>query len=259
MAITMTSIGGRGADPATGGGQAGEVDAAIARSHLRAIPPAALHAVLEHAVLRDAAAGEDLHREGDHLVHLELVVSGLVRVFVSAPDGRTLTVRYCRSGSLMGAVSMFAADFTMPASVRAVTASRILAMPAAEVAALVGRDPVAAAAMLGELAERAMAFLNEIPGSAFATVRQRVARHLLDLASASASGGRLRARVSQQELADAIGSVREVVVRALRDLRREGLVETGHDGIDLLDPERLAAEAYPTGSAAPSRSWNPGS
>jgi len=255
----MTSIGGEGAGPAGRDGVAGGIDAAIARSHLGGIPPAALRSLLDHAIVRDVAAGDDLHREGDHLMHLELVVSGLVRVFVRAPDGRTLTVRYCRSGSLLGAISMFAADFTMPASVRAVTPSRILALPAGEVATQVRRDPITAGAMLGELAERAMAFLGEIPGTAFATVRQRVARHLLDLASAAEPGEDLRARVSQQELADSIGSVREVVVRSLRDLRRDGLVETGHDGIELVDPERLAVEAYPTGSAAPSGAWNTGS
>jgi CRP/FNR family transcriptional regulator len=90
-----------------------------------------------------------------------------------------------------------------------------------------------------------MSFITEIPGSAFGTVRQRVARHLLDLASTTQAGPALVVTISQQELADAVGSVREVVVRVLRELREEGYVETGHDGITLLDPQQLSAEAYP--------------
>jgi CRP/FNR family transcriptional regulator len=41
-----------------------------------------------------------------------------------------------------------------------------------------------------------------------------------------------------------VGSVREVVVRALREMREEGLIRTGRDEIELLDPDRLAAEAF---------------
>ena len=45
--------------------------------------------------------------------------------------------------------------------------------------------------------------------------------------------------VSQQELADAVGTVREVVVRVLRELRRDGVVRTERDHIVILDPARL--------------------
>ena len=65
--------------------------------------------------------------------------------------------------------------------------------------------------------------------------------------------------ISQQALAEAVGSVREVVVRVLRELRTEGHVDTGQGGIVLLDPERLSAEAYPgpSGTHVPDR-WDPG-
>ena len=58
----------------------------------------------------------------------------------------------------------------------------------------------------------------------------------------SASPGRLIAPVTQAELADAVGTSREVVVRILRDLREAELVETGRDGIVLAVPERLIEE-----------------
>jgi CRP/FNR family transcriptional regulator, cyclic AMP receptor protein len=105
-------------------------------------------------------------------------------------------------------------------------------------------------AFLGELSERVMSFIYEIPGSAFATVRQRVARHLLDLASERvpdcASDRPVRNELvvlqNQQELADAVGTVREVVVRVLRELRQEGIVRTGRDRIVIVDPARLTSQ-----------------
>jgi CRP/FNR family transcriptional regulator, cyclic AMP receptor protein len=48
--------------------------------------------------------------------------------------------------------------------------------------------------------------------------------------------------VSQRELAEAVGSVREVVVRVLRDLRKSGVISTHRDHIDVLDPVRLSRE-----------------
>lgn len=71
-------------------------------------------------------------------------------------------------------------------------------------------------------------------------MRQRIAAHLLDLASAQQRPqGDLVARVSQQELADAVGSVREVAARTLRELRLARLVATSPDRVHILDPAGL--------------------
>ena len=114
-----------------------------------------------------------------------------------------------------------------------------------------------AQAFLSELSERVLSFIWEIPGGAFATVRQRVARHLLDMAServpeppsAPRSRSELTVNVSQRELAEAVGTAREVVVRVLRELRQDGVVRTGRDQIVIADPDRLIRES----------GWNPGS
>jgi CRP/FNR family transcriptional regulator len=63
------------------------------------------------------------------------------------------------------------------------------------------------------------------------------------VASEQQRGPTLVARLSQQELADAVGSVREVVARVLGKLRDDGLLRTGDGEVELLDPERLAGEA----------------
>ena len=86
--------------------------------------------------------------------------------------------------------------------------------------------------------------LEQTAVNAFGSVRQRVATNLLDLASTQQHPcGRLAARVSQQELADVAGSVREVVARVLRDLRVAGIVATTADSVVILDPARLYAES----------------
>jgi CRP/FNR family transcriptional regulator, cyclic AMP receptor protein len=101
--------------------------------------------------------------------------------------------------------------------------------------------------LLRELADRALSYIHEIAGSAFTTVRQRVARHLLDLVAQEVrvTGEPqpvLTVPVTQRQLAESVGTVREVVVRVLRDLREAGVIRTHADHIDVVDPIRLSQE-----------------
>ncbi|HKZ20229.1 MAG TPA: Crp/Fnr family transcriptional regulator, partial [Acidimicrobiia bacterium] len=142
-----------------------------------------------------------------------------------------------------GVVSLFAPSFSLPVTTQAVTDTELLVMRASVVKRMAERDVRIANVLLRELSERVVAFVGEIPGSAFSTIRQRVARHLLDLATESQDGSALVADIDQQDLADAVGTLREVVVRALRELRERDLLRTERHGIVILDAERLAVEA----------------
>jgi CRP/FNR family transcriptional regulator len=87
--------------------------------------------------------------------------------------------------------------------------------------------------------------LEELAGNTFASVRQRVVRHLLDLAaSRGASDHRLVALVNQQELANNVGSVREVVARVLHELRAASLVRTSPGRVEILDPLKMSSELW---------------
>jgi DMSO/TMAO reductase YedYZ molybdopterin-dependent catalytic subunit len=205
--------------------------AAIEASYLRSLPHAVVDGLMAGSRLLPVEAGSVVRWEGDATAHFDLVVTGLVRVFVTAPDGRSLTVRYVRPGGLLGAVSLFASPFVLPATIQAVTDAELLRLAPSVVRRAADTDVRVARALIDELTERVLSFIPEIPGSVFATVRQRVARHLLDLASGSPASGVLLADIGQQELADAVGTVREVVVRALRQLREAGLIRTGRDGV----------------------------
>ena len=218
---------------------------ALARSNLRDVPAPTISALVAVGRSRAAQAGEILHHAGDSRPHLELLVSGLVRVFVLAPDGRTLTVRYVRAGGLVGAVSLFAPSFELPVTIQAITTSHLMTFPPDAVAQAVDRDPRFARAMLTELGERVQSFINEIPWVAFATVRQRIARRLLDLAADEAHGPALTVRISQSQLAAECGTVRGVVVRELHQLRELGTVTTRRGTVTVLDPAALLAASVP--------------
>src|SRR5689334_13266485 len=218
-----------------------EVEDALAHSFLARLPPEVrdgLHAEGERA---DYPAGTTVYRAGSD-PRAALVVRGLLRVFLTSAEGRQVTVRYARPGDVLGIAVLVGGPAST--SVQAVEASSVFRISARTLIAAARRDPRVSWAIAEELNRRLYEVLEQTAVNAFGSVRQRVAAHLLDLASGrQRPGGRLVARVSQQELADAAGSVREVVGRALRELRIAGIVNTAADSVVILDPARLYAES----------------
>lgn len=221
------------------------VAAAWSQSHLRDLPVDVASALMDGARRVHVPAGAIIRDIGEPGPYLELLVDGFLRILVRAPDGRSLTVRYLRPGDLSGAVSLFTPEYRLAATVQALVDSDLLSFKGRMVVGLAERDIRVALAVIAELSERVVKFVAEIPDNAFSTVRQRVARHLLDLASDQRHGDRLVAAVSQQALADAVGSVREVVVRVLHDLRAAGVIRTSRIGIEIIDPAALVEEQLP--------------
>jgi CRP/FNR family transcriptional regulator, cyclic AMP receptor protein len=223
------------------------VAAALAVSSLSGLSGPVIDRLLTRGRLVRIPAGSLTHREGETAEHLELVVDGLIRAFVTAPDGRSLTMRYARRGALIGVVSMYATGFRMPVGIQAVVDAVVLRLSPEVVRRVAAVDRAVADALMRELADRALSYIHEIHDGAFTSVRQRVARHLLDLASQESRVNRgpttvLAVEASQRELAESVGSVREVVVRVLRDFREMGVISTHPDHIDILDPLRLSRE-----------------
>jgi CRP-like cAMP-binding protein len=233
----------RGSSPAGSGvrGLDDETAHALRRSLFGSLPDRSLTQLLEDATDVLFPAGGAVHPAGD-TPFLHLVVRGVVRTVAASPDGRRATIRYVRPGELLGSPSLFT---TKPRVVsgEALHEARVLMFRAGIVRRLALSDPAVAEALFTELADRVVQYHAELIDSSFTGLRQKVARHLLDIGAADADADALVARISQSELADAVGSSREVVVRLLRDLREEGLVETGRGGITVLEPERLYVEA----------------
>jgi CRP/FNR family transcriptional regulator, cyclic AMP receptor protein len=218
-----------------------EVEDALARSFLAGLPPELVDGLRDDGERTDYPAGTTVYRAGSD-PRAALVVGGLLRVFLTSAEGRQVTVRYARPGDVLGIAVLVGGPAST--SVQAVEPSGVFRISARTLIAAARRDPRVSWAIAEELNRRLYEVLEQTAVNAFGSVRQRVAAHLLDLASAQQHPrGRLAARVSQQELADAAGSVREVVARVLRDLRVAGIVATTTDSVVILDPARLYAES----------------
>jgi CRP/FNR family cyclic AMP-dependent transcriptional regulator len=222
-----------------------DVQAAVARSFLQRLPCGLVDQLLTTGKCVDVPSGTTIYRPGDD-PRAFLVVHGLLRVYMSSPEGRHVTVRYTREGDVLGIPVLIGGPVYV--SVSTLADSRLLRIDAPLLVTTARRDAAVAWALAEEVNRRLYENLRQTAVNAFGTVRQRVAVHLLDLAAArQRPGAEPVARTSQQELADAVGSVREVVARVLRDFRVAGLVATTPDGIQLLDPAALHDECLRAG------------
>jgi CRP/FNR family transcriptional regulator len=98
--------------------------------------------------------------------------------------------------------------------------------------------------MISHLSRRLAAAEAEVEAMAYRRVDQRLARRLLDLARRfgvrTGEGTRIETRLTQQELAELVGTTRETLATVLADFRRRGLLDTEHHLVVIRDAERLA-------------------
>jgi CRP/FNR family transcriptional regulator len=171
-----------------------------------------------------------------------IVLRGTFRGFLSYPDGSQATTRYIKAGDIAG---VFAPRFPkLPRAVEALEPGELLLIDGERVKELCLAHPAFAWAMIEELTTVLNATQRALYIRAFGSVRQRVASAIIERAAASGAvvTGR-RVAGTQQELAIAVGSVREVVATALQELKREGLVDIHRGAIVIVEPERLAKQA----------------
>ncbi len=214
---------------------------AIAKSILAEFPQALRESLLQEAVRLEIPAGSTAYYEEDE-PRCGLVISGLIRDYMVAPDGRQITVRYARAGELLGIPSIVGGP--APVSVQILTDAVILMLNVRALQRSGVTEPKVGWLMAQEVTRRLYDTLETLAGNTFGSLRQRIARHLLDLAVPFQGGQDLVVRGTQQELADAVGSVRPMVARILRDLRIEGLLSTSSDGIIILKPAELLTNTW---------------
>jgi CRP/FNR family transcriptional regulator, cyclic AMP receptor protein len=220
-----------------------ELRGAIRESFLATLPDDAVAALVDGAVRVEAPAGTWIRGPGPGpRPQLRLVAQGLIRIVRTVPDGRTITQRYLRRGDVAGIAGPFIAPNTRNTG-RGDTLMHSVYYDFKNETwrRIAERDARVAVALLAELGRIAELSMEHMANRALASMRQRVVGQLLDSAI-YADGVDPIAPVTQQQLAEGVGSAREVVARVLHSLREEHLVATRVGSVVLLEPERLRSE-----------------
>lgn len=201
-----------------------------------------LNALVQGARPRLCGPNQTLFWEGEPCAGLHILESGAVKLFKISPNGRQMTIRIIDNpGQSFNEVPVL--DLGKNAvNASALEESRFWVIPTETVQAAMRAFPDQYQIMVLKLSANLRGMIQIIEDLAFYQVTARLARLLLSLPPNRLTGEDNQ-RLTQQELAARLGTVREVVARSLRDLERSRAIQIHRRQILILDPSRLQAWA----------------
>ncbi|MCX2720332.1 Crp/Fnr family transcriptional regulator [Lentiprolixibacter aurantiacus] len=175
----------------------------------------------EVGIRKSISEGTEILREGQFVKVIPLVQSGLIKVFTRHED-RELLLYYIRPYE--SCIMSFSAGINNePSEVFAVTEedTEVLLIPVSEVQNLVKDNPNGNHFFFQQYKARYAELLDTIHHVLFSKIDARLYKHLKDKAGLK---GENPLRISHQQLASELGTVREVISRVMKKLEGEGLV-----------------------------------
>jgi CRP-like cAMP-binding protein len=202
------------------------------------ISDAACRELAARSVVRTYESGERLFDVGSSARGLYVVVRGRVRVVRDA-NARRHVLHEEGPGGTLGEVPLFEGG-GYPATAVAAEPTRCVVVGRDAIAAAMRADPELAWRFLGRLAGRVRTLVERLDGLAARSVAQRLAALIVARHEAPAGGRAVTLGGTQQQVAEELGTVREVVVRAVRALRDAGAIEPlGRGRYVVRDEKRL--------------------
>lgn len=207
---------------------------------LAGLEPALLDRVARMARRRTVVQGETVFWEGEPCRGLYLVESGWLRASKVAPNGREQVMRVVGEGEAFNELSILSGTPNQ-ATVSALEPSVLWLVPREALLDLMDQEAALARAIAQNLARRVLYLVSLVEDLSLRTVEARLARFLVEQASAGVVTRQSWATLA--ELAARLGTVPDVLGRALRRLAEAGLIEVERQRITLLDEAGLQRRA----------------
>jgi CRP/FNR family transcriptional regulator len=182
--------------------------------------------------------------EGTPTTGLYVVESGWLKVVKSSPQGREQILRFLGPGEAFNAIGIFA-DLPNPATVVALEPTTVWVLERDTLLALIDRYPQMAKVIMQSLARRVAHLTVMVEDLSLRSVEARLARYLIEQAETSATVHRQR-WATQSEMAARLGTVLDVLNRAMHRLADEGMIRVERHQIHILDMDGLRAKAMLT-------------
>jgi CRP-like cAMP-binding protein len=202
----------------------------------------AVRGIRPHVHERTFAGGQIILVEGEPCQAVYFVVRGLVRTQRLSPEGREQVLAYLGPGASFNLVPAIDGGPHL-ATVSAVSDSTLYTISCQHFRRIMREHQPVAQAVLERMAADVRRLSDMVEDLALHTVRTRLARFLLHQAQSPAPPAR---RWTQVEIANHIGTAREMVGRTLRTFRDEGLIRRERGRITIID--RAGLERQATGS-----------
>lgn len=208
----------------------------------QSLEPVELQALERVVGERRYEAGSVLFHEGEPCAGMFIVIAGRVKIFKISSSGREMTIAVETAPSTVAELPLFDGG-AYPASVSAIDDVKALFVDKRDFIRLCRQHPDVALKILAAVGRRLRHLVLTIESMTFGSLRQRLARLLLETADASPSREIFPLTMTHQELASRLGTVREVVSRNLGRFQVEGLLRIESRQIRILDRAGLEREA----------------
>jgi CRP/FNR family cyclic AMP-dependent transcriptional regulator len=172
---------------------------------------------------------------------LYIVSAGQVKVVLIGEDGREVILSVLGDGDFFGEMALID-DEPRSAHVIAMRDSQLLVLRRDDFQAQLVVQPKIGLKLLRVLVQRLRRADEKIGGLVLLDVNGRVARLLLDMAD-EGGGPKITRRLTHHTIAQMIGSSRETVSRAMRELVDRGLIDVTRREISIRNRDGLASLA----------------
>jgi CRP/FNR family transcriptional regulator len=206
-----------------------------------ALEPEERQKLAELAVEKRYSPGQTLFYEGDACEGLYVIGSGTVKISKMSPSGREIMLAIESAPSSVAEVPLFD-DGVNPATVTAIRDCVAFLLHKHDFRRFCEEHPRVPVKMLGVVGRRLRQLVQLIEVITFGSVRQRLARILLEAAQDQGPNG-IVVPLTHEELAARLGTVREVVSRNLSRFQAEGMLQVVKRRVSILDAASLRAEA----------------
>ena len=209
------------------------------------LPKDALADIVQRTTELHLQRGEMLFLSGEQAKGLFIVVAGKVRVFQHSAAGREQVLHVDFDGAVIAEVPVFD-NGPYPASAACDTDVDVLFIEKSDMREFCAKYPSLALNALQLMAQRVRRHAQLVEALSFHEVGQRLALFLLAEAQrANAASGphiTFSLALSNHQIANRIGSVRDVVARAFARLKHDGLITA--KGRILIIPDVRALRHY---------------
>lgn len=207
---------------------------------LRGLDDSILATLANTALWRAYPSGAILFLEGEAAAGLYQVQTGWIKVVKMSPEGREQVLRFLGPGEVFNEIGVFG-NRPNPATAIALEPAGLWLIERAAIHQVLKTHPAVALQVVERMADRVIELVGLVADLSLRTVEARLARLLLEQ---SAGDVVLRQRwATQAELASRLGTVPDVLSRALRSLAEAGLIEAERQQIRILDRAGLEARA----------------
>ena len=200
----------------------------------------ALEAVARAAIHQNYDAGQVVFLEGEPCAGLYVVQDGWLKSVKTSPAGREQIMRFVGPGEVFNEIGVLVGDVNL-VTVVALESAMVWIVRRDTLLQLMGEHPGLARVITQNLARRVLHLISLVEDLSLRTVEARLARLLLEQSSADVLSRRRWA--TQAEMASRLGTVPDVLNRALRSLVEEGLIQMERHQIQILDRVGLETKA----------------